>query len=276
MAETRQKATFNLVDRPDFPSTHDGMIITSRDLSKHVNALMTRIFADYSGCRIYVDQGSTGIDGMLVTMNQNHPVQLELYFNLGNHVDGERRLYAFRPITDSIKDAVGEGKKRSYIAQALGHNVAITQNKSSEITDDGIDILSTMLWYEVATRMSKNPTAKEFNKKGIIVEASTANGNTPYMTPNAQRTVYNVVRYVDICSILAMLFEDDDKKLVYSVTPIKPIMPMTGGYVVPNVGGDQKWLFNVSRINQETFFDLCNEIGTFSSSNSLNITTDKY
>ena len=166
MAETRQKATFNLVDRPDFPSTHDGMIITSRDLSKHVNALMTRIFADYSGCRIYVDQGSTGIDGMPVTMNQNHPVQLELYFNLGNHVDGERRLYAFRPITDSIKDAVGEGKKRSYIAQALGHNVAITQNKSSEITDDGIDILSSMLWYEVATRMSKNPTAKEFNKKG--------------------------------------------------------------------------------------------------------------
>lgn len=276
MAETRQKATFNLVDRPDFPSTHDGMIITSRDLSKHVNALMTRIFADYSGCRIYVDQGSTGIDGMPVTMNQNHPVQLELYFNLGNHVDGERRLYAFRPITDSIKDAVGEGKKRSYIAQALGHNVAITQNKSSEITDDGIDILSSMLWYEVATRMSKNPTAKEFNKKGIIVEASTANGNTPYMTPNAQRTVYNVVRYVDICSILAMLFEDDDKKLVYSVTPIKPIMPMTGGYVVPNVGGDQKWLFNVSRINQETFFDLCNEIGTFSSSNGLNITTDTY
>lgn len=276
MAETRQKATFNLVDRPDFPSTHDGMIITSRDLSKHVNALMTRIFADYSGCRIYVDQGSTGIDGMPVAMNQNHPVQLELYFNLGNHVDGERRLYAFRPITDSIKDAVGEGKKRSYIAQALGHNVAITQNKSSEITDDGIDILSSMLWYEVATRMSKNPTAKEFNKKGIIVEASTANGNTPYMTPNAQRTVYNVVRYVDICSILAMLFEDDDKKLVYSVTPIKPIMPMTGGYVVPNVGGDQKWLFNVSRINQETFFDLCNEIGTFSSSNGLNITTDTY
>lgn len=276
MAETRQKATFNLVDRPDFPSTHDGMIITSRDLSKHVNALMTRIFADYSGCRIYVDQGSTGIDGMPVTMNQNHPVQLELYFNLGNHVDGERRLYAFRPITDSIKDAVGEGKKRSYVAQALGHNVAITQNKSSEITDDGIDILSAMLWYEVATRMSKNPTAKEFNKKGIIVEASTANGNTPYMTMNAQRTVYNVVRYVDICSILAMLFEDDDKKLVYSVTPIKPIMPMTGGYVVPNVGGDQKWLFNVSRINQETFFDLCNEIGTFSSSNGLNITTDTY
>ena len=276
MAETRQKATFNLVDRPDFPPTHDGMIITSRDLSKHVNALMTRIFADYSGCRIYVDQGSTGIDGMPVTMNQNHPVQLELYFNLGNHVDGERRLYAFRPITDSIKDAVGEGKKRSYVAQALGHNVAITQNKSSEITDDGIDILSDMLWYEVATRMSKNPTAKEFNKKGIIVEASTANGNTPYMTLNAQRTVYNVVRYVDICSILAMLFEDDDKKLVYSVTPIKPIMPMTGGYVVPNVGGDQKWLFNVSRINQETFFDLCNEIGTFSSSNGLNITTDTY
>lgn len=276
MAETRQKATFNLVDRPDFPSTHDGMIITSRDLSKHVNALMTRIFADYSGCRIYVDQGSTGIDGMPVTMNQNHPVQLELYFNLGNHVDGEKRLYAFRPITDSIKDAVGEGKKRSYVAQALGHNVAITQNKSSEITDDGIDILSDMLWYEVATRMSKNPTAKEFNKKGIIVEASTANGNTPYMTLNAQRTVYNVVRYVDICSILAMLFEDDDKKLVYSVTPIKPIMPMTGGYVVPNVGGDQKWLFNVSRINQETFFDLCNEIGTFSSSNGLNITTDTY
>lgn len=276
MAETRQKATFNLVDKPEFPSTHDGMIVTSRDLSKHINAIMTRIFADYAGCKIFVDQGSTGVDGTPIVMNPNHPVQLELYFNLGNRVDGERRLYAFKPITDTIKDAVGERNKKSYVAMALGHNIAITQNKSSEITEDGIDILGDMLWYEVAARMSKNPTAKEFNKKGIVVEASTASGNTPYMTPNAQRTVYNVVRYVDICSILSMLFEDDGKKLVYSVTPIKPIMPMVGGYIVPNAGGDQKWLFNVSRINQETFFDLCNEIGTFSSSNGLNIVTDTY
>ena len=184
MAETRQKATFNLVDKPEFPSTHDGMIITGGDLSKHVNAIMTRIFADFAGCKILVDQGSTGVDGTPIVMNPNHPVQLELYFNLGNRVEGERRLYAFRPITDTIKNAVGERNKKSYVAMALGHNIAITQNKSSEITEDGIDILGDMLWYEVATRMSKNPTAKEFNKKGIVVEASTASGISDASFPN--------------------------------------------------------------------------------------------
>lgn len=146
MAETtRQKATFNLKEKPEFPATHDGMIVTSRTLGKHINALMSRIFADYSGCKIYVDQGSVGVDGMPIQMNPNHPVQLEMYFNLGNHVEGERRLYAFKPIVDKIKEAAGNSGKKSYIAQALGHNIAITQNKSSEITDDGMDILGDML-----------------------------------------------------------------------------------------------------------------------------------
>ena len=275
MAETtRQKATFNLKEKPEFPATHDGMIVTSRTLGKHINALMSRIFADYSGCKIYVDQGSVGVDGMPIQMNPNHPVQLEMYFNLGNHVEGERRLYAFKPIVDKIKEAAGNTGRKSYIAQALGHNIAITQNKSSESTDDGMDILGDMLWYEVVGNMPKNPTAKDFNNKGIVVEACTASGNNLYAQQN-NKVVYNVVRFVDINIILSKLFENNKKPYLYTTVPLKPILPTVGGYIVPNIGGtDQKWLFNVSRINQETLSDVCNDLGVYDTGNGLHVNTD--
>ena len=270
------KATLNFKSKPKFPATNDNMLITSKDLCKYINTLMSNIFADFAGSKVYVDQGTTDVNGMAVPMNPAHPVQIELYFNLVQHDENEKRIYAFRSIVDSVKEAAGHtGKGKSYIAQVLGHNMAITQNKSSEITEDAMDILGQMLWYDVASRMSNKPTAKEFAKKGIYIEASTSAANTPYMNQlNNQRVVYNIVRFVDINSILSMLFDDEGEKLFYQVVQIKPIMPVVGGYVVPVAGADQKWLFNVFRINQEKFADLCNELGAFSTGNGMNIVTD--
>lgn len=275
MAETKQKTKIGLAEHPDFPVTNDCAIMTSQDLARHTNALFSRIFADYSGCKIIMDQQQDP-NTMQLVLNQNHPIQVELYFALGNSADDTKKLYAFRPITEKVKDR-SVGGKMNYVEMCMGHNIAITQNKSSEVTQDAIDIFSTMLWYEIATRTSVNPTAKEFANLGIVAEASTFQGQTPYMTPNTQKLVYNVVKYVDINSILSMLFGDaeDGSPMIYQVVPIKPIVNLQGVQMVPNMA-EQKWLFNVTRINQQNLSDLFNELGAYNVTGGMNIYTDKY
>lgn len=275
MTETRKKATINLAKHPDFPATNDCAIMTSQDLAKHTNALFSRVFADYAGCKIIMDQQQDP-NTMQLVLNQNHPVQLELYFALGNSTDENKKLYAFKPISDKVKEQ-SVGGKMNYIERCMGHNIAITQNKSSEITQDAIDIFSSMLWYEVAMRTSANPSPKEFNNLGIVVEATTVQGQTPYMTPNTQKYVYNVVKFVDINSVLAMLFgnADDGSQMIYQVVPIKPIINTAMLQMIPNTN-EQKWLFNVMRINQQNISDLFNELGAYNVTNGINIYTDKY
>lgn len=275
MAETKQKTKIGLAEHPDFPVTNDCAIMTSQDLARHTNALFSRIFADYSGCKIIMDQQQDP-NTMQLVLNQNHPIQVELYFALGNSADESKKLYAFRPITEKVKDH-SVGGKMNYVEMCMGHNIAITQNKSSEVTQAAIDIFSTMLWYEIATRTSVNPTAKEFANLGIVAEASTFQGQTPYMTPNTQKLVYNVVKYVDINSILSMLFGDaeDGSPMIYQVVPIKPIVNLQGVQMVPNMA-EQKWLFNVTRINQQNLSDLFNELGAYNVTGGMNIYTDKY
>lgn len=275
MAETKQKTKIGLAEHPDFPVTNDCAIMTSQDLARHTNALFSRIFADYSGCKIIMDQQQDP-NTMQLVLNQNHPIQVELYFALGNSADESKKLYAFRPITEKVKDH-SVGGKMNYVEMCMGHNIAITQNKSSEVTQDAIDIFSTMLWYEIATRTSVNPTAKEFANLGIVAEASTFQGQTPYMTPNTQKLVFNVVKYVDINSILSMLFGDaeDGSPMIYQVVPIKPIVNLQGVQMVPNMA-EQKWLFNVTRINQQNLSDLFNELGAYNVTGGMNIYTDKY
>lgn len=275
MAETKQKTKIGLAEHPDFPVTNDCAIMTSQDLARHTNALFSRIFADYSGCKIIMDQQQDP-NTMQLVLNQNHPIQVELYFALGNSADDTKKLYAFRPITEKVKDR-SVGGKMNYVEMCMGHNIAITQNKSSEVTQDAIDIFSTMLWYEIATRTSVNPTAKEFANLGIVAEASTFQGQTPYMTPSTQKLVYNVVKFVDINSIMSMLFGDaeDGSPMIYQVVPIKPIVNLQGVQMIPNMA-EQKWLFNVTRINQQNLSDLFNELGAYNVTGGMNIYTDKY
>ena len=272
---TKQKTKITLGEHPDFPVTNDCAIMTSQDLAKHTNALFSRIFADYSGCKIIMDQQQDP-NTMQMILNQNHPIQVELYFALGKSSDDSKTLYAFKPITDKVKEH-SVGGKMNFVEMCMGHNIAITQNKSSEVTQEAIDIFSDMLWYEVATRTSTNPSAKEFANLGIVAEASTLQGQTPYMTPNTQKLVYNVVKFVDINSILSMLFggAEDGTQMIYQVIPIKPIVNLQGVQMMPNAS-EQKWLFNVMRINPQNLSDLFNELGAYNVTGGMNIYTDKY
>lgn len=277
MAEQRKKATIKLAQHPEFPITNNSAVMLSQDLARHTNALFSRVFADYSGCKIIMDQ-VTDPNTAALSLNQNHPVQVELYFALGKSSDDSKKIYAFKPIQDKIKDE-HVGGEMNYVERVMGHNIAITQNKSSEITQDAIDIFSSMLWYEVATRTSVNPSAKEFNHLGIVVEGSTVQGQVPYMTPTTQKYVYNIVRMIDINSIMAMLFGEQDENgdtLIYQVTPIKPVIQMASNIqMIPNTM-DTKWLFNVTRYNQRNIADLMNELGAYNVTNGINIYTDKY
>lgn len=278
MSEKREKTTIKLASHPDFPATNQSALMTSSDLARYTNTLFKSVFDDYSGCKVYIDQFMNSNSDQS-QMTASHPVQVELYFALGSSNSDNKKIQAFRPITDTIREQ-HIGGKMNYIERTMGHNIAITQNKSSEITQEGIDIIGSMLWFEVASRTSMNPTAKEFNNLGIVVEGSTTQGQTPYMTPSTQKIIYNIVKFVDINSILNMLFgatDEDGNPVIYQTAPIKPIIPMQNntGFIMPNAI-EQKWLFNVSRLNQQRMADLCNELGAYNVTNGMNIYTETF
>lgn len=277
--QERKKVRVNLAEHPEFPATNECAVMTSQDLAKHVNALFNRIFADYAGCKIIIDQQGDPNSQQLV-LNGAHPVQLELIFALGNSYDEHsKKLYAFRPITDKIKEQHVAGGKMNYIERCIGHNISITQNRSSEITQDGVDIFSSMLWYDLARKLSPNPSVKEFNNLRIVAEGTSTQSQTPYMQSNTQKYVYNIVHGVDINSVIAMLFgsDSDGLPMVYNVVPIKPII--NAMQMIPNVQQqniEQKWLFNVLRYNQQTISDLLNELGAYNVNQGLSYYSETY
>ena len=268
----KKKAKINVEVHPEFPATSDSCIMTSTDLARHVNSLMNGIFADYAGCKVLLDQQADPVTGNLV-FDQYHPVRVELYFAFGEGKDTDK-CYAFRPITDRLKDQ-HIGGKMNYIERCLGHNIAITQNKSAEITQDGIDIISSILRYDVSVGLSANPSPKEFANRGIVAEATSYQGNTPYVMPNTQKLIYNVINYTDINSILNVLFgnAENGSPMVYQTIPIKPVIMNNSAMIVPNAN-EQKWLFNVSRINQQNLADKLNELGAYNITSGMNIITE--
>lgn len=273
MAE-RVKAKLQFSEHPEFPVTNEVAIMNSRDICKHVNSIFSRVFADYLGSNVIVDQGRP--DGYGIT---NHPVQIELYFQLGKVNDNaDKKLVAFDPITTNAptRQDGSNGKRMNYIQMTTNHNYIITHNKSSVITQNAIDIFVPMLQMEVARSISADPKASELEQKGVIVEGynmdpvSTAAG-----TP--QKVIFNSIRFLDINSILYKLFtaEEDEGNVFYQVTPIKPIIPMINGYMAPN-NTDPKWLFQVARLNKNNIISKCNEMGVFQSANGMNMYTETF
>lgn len=258
--EEREKARITLHENPSFPITTDGAIMSSQTLAGYVNELFSRVFADYLGCKIFVD-----------IQDQIHPVQLQLFFAVGD-IDPENtdKLIAFRLIKGA-NTAYTEQNKMNYSALMSNYNATVTSNRSSEITEDAIDIISSMVYYDTAMKLGKNPTNKDFINQGITIENCTVNGGTPYITPNTQKILTDTVQKVDINSILSILFEksDEEEKAIYKTTPIKPIIPMN---MPPQTISDAKWLFIVNRIHKTNFMDVCNnELGSFNPTGNLNI-----
>lgn len=271
MAKDNKKLVLQLEDQPEFPATNDGALITSYKLSKYINTLFSQIFVDYSGCIVYTDQSNQNGIAML---NNNHPVQLELYFVTEySKPENDNRIQAFEHIRDSVKHQFNTGEGRTnFLEKAIGHNATITQNKTYMITKDAIDIIAPLLWNEYMYKLSNNPQATEFAKRGITVESTIPKQSGNFYNPAPQTIVYNIIRFTDVNSILQILFSKKDDEFVYNVVPVKPLSQI--GYQFPNQ--DRKWLFMIYRINQKNLYDMCNEIGQFNSTNGLNIYTDSY
>lgn len=272
----REKVQIKIDQHPDFQATSDSSLKTSMDLSKIINALFRGTFADYTGCRVFVDTNvNTNADYIL---NNLHPVQVELYFIAGAKAQ-DGKLLAFQPIVDKIADEYKPGKGvMNYTQATLGYNAVMQTNKSCELTQGAIDIFQNMLYREVAMQLGGNPTAEAFAKVGAVVEKPTTTGATPYMSTSTHVVVYNMIRLVDINSILDLIYsKPEESKKIYNVVPIKPTA-MISGQVAPmmNVGvePDQRWLFNVTRIDQANFLDKCNELGNFNIGAGLNICTE--
>lgn len=274
--QKREKVTLTLDQHPDFQVTNDGSLKTSSDLCKIINGLFKEVFADYIGCRVYVDINANPAEAMN-PLSQAHPVQVELYFTMGTH-DSSDKIIAFKSITQNIRDEYAKpadgGKVMNYVQATLGYNAQLQTNKSCQITQEGIDILGSLLWKELAVKMGPNPTPAAFTANNIVVESHTDSNASPYMTPSTQITVYNVVRCIDINSLLDLIYSrKDESKKYYNTVPIKPIQSTINQnaiYGTPQTA-DQRWLFMVNRIDQKNFQDKCNELGGFNVGGGLNI-----
>lgn len=250
------------IETINFPSTNEMSIMTTSTCCKYINRLLSGIFADYKGCRIVIDQSGNSMDPQ-ANLSMNHPVQLELFFAVTKTDDMSGRIKAFKLINEEKIEKKQSASKMNYVSIVTAYNAAMRENKCTEITQDAVDILSDLLWYELRSNMPEDCTVKNFNERGIALETVQSADTNIYTGQNSPKIIYGVVKYVDINSIFAMLFnKEDDGNMYYEVRPIKPIIPaMVGGYNTAAFG-DQKWLLAVDRISEKTMKDLLTELGT--------------
>lgn len=273
MAE-KQRAKLQIKEHPEFPTTNSLAVMSSRDLCKYVNSVFSKLFVDWAGSIVHVEPSNASI-GL-------NPIQLSIFFKLGPvQTNPEGKLVAFKPISEAsdVKANPAAGRKRNYIQMTTNHNYIMTHNKSAVMTQEAIDIFTPLLEYGVARQLSANPTSAEFENRGIFVES----------VPNAQfygsvaprPTVYLAVQFVNIDSFFKTLFtkEDEEDTAYYQTTPIKPIIPMNmyQGVVQPQQQqAEQRWLFNVAKLNYTNVMAKCNELGIFQSTNGINMISDSF
>lgn len=267
MAEKRDKTILNIQDKVEFPKTNDCSLMTSKTLGKYVNTLFSSIFADYSGCKVYPAQDSA--------YAQVHPVLVDLVFTVGKPIHQNNKILAFKQISEIIKEKYNTGSRRNIASIVCGYNMAMSTSKSTEITQEAIDILLPMVWFDVANHMSNDPTPEQFSKR-IVMETSTPNHVGNMNIQPSQRNIYNVVRWIDINSILYTLFGGkDESPYLYQTTPVKPI----GFGAMPNMvgtGAEIKWLFSVNRLDKKNLDDLYNELGLYNGNSYMDMCTDSF
>ena len=251
------------IETINFPSTMDGAMLTTKDASKYINALFSRIFSDYAGCVIRIDQSANSGD-VQAQLNAAHPVQVDLYFNATPAGDNEGTIRAFRLAGE--KDATDEATpagSMGYTNKIASWNAAITENKVTCITQEAVDIMYDLLWYELKKYIpEKNLTPKIYNDRGISVETCINNNATPFYQNENQKVVYGVIRYIDINEVFKLIFgaKINDAKVFYQISPVKPIIP----YMVGMTGniGEQKWLLCLNRLNEKSVRNILTELGS--------------
>lgn len=265
MSETRITGVKTI----DFPSTMDGSILTTTDLSRYVNTLFHQLFTDYKGCVIKIDQ-SANPNGMQNQLNDRHPIICDLYFTVDAKSKDDKGIRAFDIIGNDSNNSDEPKKKNrmNFVSRMEVFQMAMSDNKTSVITQDAVDILKGMLWYELKSNLPNKCTPKVFNEKGISVETVTTGTAQQNMfgmsTVNSPKTVYGVVRFVDINEILHLIFGDDeDNKCYYEVKPVRPVSSMYMN-MMQNMNdiGEQKWLLYVNKLNEKAVRDILTELGT--------------
>ena len=251
------KTRISNIETIEFPSTCDGALVTTRDLMKKVNSFFSNIFSDYKGCNINVDINNSDPNDPQAIMNANHPVSVDLFFTPSNDED-ENRIKAFEIISGKKVEKSSSGKM-NYLARVNAYNNAMTENKTTCITQDAVDILYNLLWYEIRRVVPENCSPKNFNDRGISVETSAA--STDAFGNVSSKVVYGVVRYIDINEILHLIYGNDKaSRCFYKTTPIRPIVPMYAGMNPANI--TVKWILLINRMNENNMRDVLNELGT--------------
>lgn len=259
----------------DFPSTMDGAVMTTTDVSKYVNTLFSKIFADYKGCIVTIDQSADPTNPQS-QLNQAHPVQLQLYFSVSPADKDDKRLRAFDILSQSSKEDKKTPGRMNFVARTRMYQMAMTENKVSCITQDAVDLLYDLLWFELKRNIPENCTPKTFNDRGISLEtctSSTSQNNMFGTDQNDSKIVYGVVRFIDINEIFHLIFGDtEDSRCYYQVTPVKPVIPVLPG-MTPNMMSEQKWVLYVNRLNEKGVRDVLTELGTSAPTMGPNIST---
>lgn len=247
----------------NFPSTMDGAILTTKDASKYVNAFFSRIFSDYAGCIIRIDQTINPEDPQS-QLKMAHPVQVDLYFKATPTGENEGAIRAFRLAGEKdSKDEATPAGSMGYTNKITSWNAAITENKVTCITQEAVDIMYDLLWYELRRNIpEKNINAKIYNDRGISVETCINNSGMPSYQNDNNKIVYGVIRYVDINEVFKLIFGDkvDDAKVFYQINPIKPIIQFMVG-MAGNIG-EQKWLLYLNRLNDKSMRNILSELGS--------------
>lgn len=268
------KTKINGITTIDFPSTLDGSFITTTDVSKYINSFFSKIFADYKGCIVNIDQTSNPNDPQ-TSLSAAHPITCDLYFAIGSAKEGDSRIRAFDPITDKVKEEKATKTSMNYISRVCAYNTAMTDNKLSIVTQDAVDILHELLWGELINVLPQNPTPKVFNERGIALETSVARTTQDSLfSTSTSKVVYGVIRFIDINAVFHMIFGDKDEnnKCYYMATPVKPVVP----YIQGMQPTDTKWLICLNRLNEKGVRDIMTELGASMPSVGPNISTSQF
>lgn len=265
MAETRIKNIIEM-EPVNIPKTTEAALMSTVTLSKYVNTLFNGVFKDYTGCKVYPVLNDI--------YSARHQVRCDLYFTLGSDNLMGAKIAAFKPIANGVKSTIGA--KANYTEVIMQHNARLRSLNSAVITQDAIDIIHPLLWFELAAQTKE--TAEAYSKKGIIKEQS-----TPLPYNDRSQMVTPVISFADIDSIISTIEHGCtlDKKTGrrfddHYITPVRSISSIANQQYMYQQAqtGVENYLYQISKIDKAQLNDLANEIGMISRTGSADCFTD--
>lgn len=224
-----------------FDSTTDARLTTTLDLASLINALFNKVYRDYVGCNIYLDQA------------QNR-WKASLYFCENANASAEDAVKNLEPISSKFNNFNTDGSRTTIGAKVEGFT-ARSANIHYDLSQATKDSLSKfyMPW--------------EFNRKGEIewrkvTTEQQEQANYGY----SASSIYINVSGVDVVKLLMAIYGNKNESnhyVDYAVTAIRPLSQMQSN--------NSNMLLNIQRIDQYHVEELCRKIGAIPSSGRLPI-----